>query len=537
MPLPLAAAGLHTLDYVIVLVYMLGMVALGLYLYRRQGTAEDFFVGGRRMPWLATGLSMLATLMSTLTYLGLPGETIGHGVGLAISLAALPLAYVVVAYVWVPFFMRLRLTSAYEYLERRFGTGARMYGVVLYLYMRFLWMGMIVFTASLAVAQITQDTAPGAIAAMTGGLVRMGPTEWFYFVLIATGVISTLYTMLGGIQAVVWTDVVQFTVLFAGAALTLVLVAANTGTGPAAWWAEVTTGTHEIPPLASWDLTERTTIVWMLLAGFMWHVCTHASDQVALQRYFTTASAKAARRTAAVNFTATILIQVLLALVGMALLVYYLHNPGELPPGVTDPRDPAFADEMFPRFITYGLPIGISGLVLAAVFAVAQSSIDSGINSTATVITVDLVRRFRSQPLTDRGELRLAQWLTLGIGLFVTLTGVAVTLLPEKYNILELQFRSFNSVLGPLGAVFMAGIFFRHVGQEAVLVAGVAGAAAGLLFAYAEVLWGVKGPSPFLIIPLSWLITFGLAYLLGWVLPRPRREQVEGLTMRTVGGR
>ncbi|HEY8505835.1 MAG TPA: hypothetical protein VIL46_14720, partial [Gemmataceae bacterium] len=139
MPLPLAAAGLHTLDYVIVLVYMLGMVALGLYLYRRQGTAEDFFVGGRRMPWLATGLSMLATLMSTLTYLGLPGETIGHGVGLAISLAALPLAYVVVAYVWVPFFMRLRLTSAYEYLERRFGTGARMYGVVLYLYMRFLW--------------------------------------------------------------------------------------------------------------------------------------------------------------------------------------------------------------------------------------------------------------------------------------------------------------------------------------------------------------------------------------------------------------
>lgn len=528
---PLLAAGLHAVDYLIVLVYLIGLVGLGVYLYRRQSTTEDFFVGGRRMPWWATGLSMLATLMSTLTYLGLPGETIGHGVGLLLSFAVLPVAYVIIAYVWVPFFMRLRLTSAYEYLERRFGTETRLYGVALYLYMRFLWMGMVIFTASFAVAAMTQESAPPAIAGLTGGLVQLSATQWFYVVLISTGLFSTLYTMLGGIQAVVWSDVVQFIVLFSGAVLTLILVAISTGTGPATWWSEVTRGSHELPPFASWDLTTRTTILWMLLATMFWHVCTHASDQVALQRYFTTDSVTSARRTAAVTYIATITLQCILALVGMALLVYYLHNAAALPEGVSDPRDPAFADQMFPRFIAYGLPIGVSGIVLAAVFAVAQSSVDSGINSTATVITVDLVRRFRARQMTPKGELRLAQWLTLGIGLFVTATGLAVAMIKGKYNIVELQFRSFNCVLGPLGAVFMVGMFFRHVGQRAALTAGLVGVVAGMHFAYGEALFGVQGPSAFLIVPLSWAITFGLAYLIGFLYPRPRPEQIRGLTI------
>ena len=237
--LPLAV-GLQPIDYIIVFVYMTGMMCVGVYFARRQTNIQDFFVGGRRMPWLATGLSLIATLMSTLTYLGAPGEMIKHGIGQSVALLALPFSFAVVGFLWVPFYMRLNLTSAYEYLERRFGTGARILGVTLYLYMRFVWMGTIVFTASRAVAEITQDTAPQAIFKLSGGLIEFNSGGWFYFVLISTGIVSTLYTMLGGIAAVIWTDVVQFVVLFIGAVATLLIIGVDTGTGPVTWFREVT---------------------------------------------------------------------------------------------------------------------------------------------------------------------------------------------------------------------------------------------------------------------------------------------------------
>jgi len=529
-----ASTGLHVVDYLIVFAYMALLLGIGWHLSRKQETSEEFFVGDRKMPWLFAGLSMIATLMSTLTYLGMPGEIIKNGIAQGITILAAPVAFVIVGYLWVPFFMRLRLTSAYEYLERRFGTSARMFGVTVYLYMRFVWMGAIVFTASSAIAQMTADSAPAAISTLTGGAVQFSETGWFFFVMISTGIVSTVYTMLGGIRAVIWTDVIQFAVLFFGAVLTLVIVASRTGTGPSEWWAETTSVAHQLPAWGSWDLSLGRTVLWSLLSGVFWHACTHASDQVALQRYFTTQDARAARKTAAVNYLADASMAMLLSLVGMALLTYYLRHTSELPPGITDPRSAEFADKIFPRFIVYGLPIGVSGFVVAAVFAVAQSSIDSGINSTATVITVDLVRRFRSQPLDSKQELRLAQILTLAIGTFVTATGIAIHFLKDKSNILEMQFRSFNCVLGPLGAVFMTGILLRHVGQSAVVIAGCLGATAGLAMSHMESLWNVPGPTVYLIIPLSWTVTFVSAALLGSLLPPPRPEQVNGLTWQSV---
>ncbi len=146
----LLAAGLQPVDYAIVLVYTVCMLCIGWVLSRKQVSLEDFFVGGHSMPWMATGLSMIATLMSTLSYLGSPGEMIKHGVAQFAGILALPFVFIVVWTLWVPFFMRLNLTSAYEYLEMRFGPKARMLGVVLYLYLRFLWMGAIIYSAALA---------------------------------------------------------------------------------------------------------------------------------------------------------------------------------------------------------------------------------------------------------------------------------------------------------------------------------------------------------------------------------------------------
>ncbi len=539
----LLATGLQPVDYAIVLFYTVCMLGIGWALSRKQMSLEDFFVGGHSMPWMATGLSMIATLMSTLTYLGSPGEMIKHGVAQFTGILALPFVFIVVWTLWVPFFMRLNLTSAYEYLEMRFGPKARLLGVVLYLYLRFLWMGAIIYSASMALALITQDTAPAAIASLTGGYLTFSADSWFYTVLILTGVVSTFYTVMGGISAVIWTDVIQMIVLLLGAVATLIVVAVETGTGPLVWWNEVTSISHTIPPLASWDLSERNTIIWALSGTFFWHICTHASDQVALQRYFCNKDVKAARKTAIVAISMDITMQVLLGMVGAALLVYYVRRPGELPLGVTDPLDPSFTDKIFPRFINHGLPVGVSGFVIAAIFAVAQSSIDSGINATTSVIMIDLVKKYGKTARTEKGDLRFAQILTFVIGAIVTVMGLMLSFAPKEYNLLDLQLKSFNCVLGPLGAMFMAGILLRHVGQTPVVIAGIIGAISGLMFGFMDVLitpvgqaitgsktFMVSCPSPFLVIPLSWLVTFVLAALLGGFFPGPSLDQVQRFT-------
>jgi SSS family solute:Na+ symporter len=539
----LLATGLQPIDYAVVFIYMVCMLSIGWYLSRKQVNIEDFFVAGRSMPWMATGLSMIATLMSTLTYLGAPGEMIKNGVAQFLGILALPFVFLIVWSLWVPFFMRLRLTSAYEYLEMRFGPRARLLGVILYLYMRFLWMGAIIYSASLALALITRDTAPNAIAYLTGGVLQFDEGSWFYFVLISTGVVSTVYTMLGGISAVIWTDVIQMIVLFLGAVFTLIVVAVETGTGPIVWWNEVTRVSHTLPLLASWNLAERNTVLWALLGIFFWHVCTHASDQVALQRYFSNPDVKSARKTAIVGIAMDITMQTLLGMVGAALLVYYVKFPGELPEGITNPATSNFADRIFPHFINHGLPVGVSGFVIAAIFAVAQSSIDSGINSTTTVIMIDLVRPYRRTPLSETQDLRLAQALTLVIGLIVTVMGLLLSFAPKHYNLVDLQLKSFNCVLGPLGAMFMTGMLLRHVGQWPVVIAGIVGSICGLLFGFMDVLFTpliqaiygidtivVRCPSPFLIIPMSWLVTFLLSALLGGFFPGPTLDQVRRFT-------
>ena len=561
-PFPLlgAAAGLHVLDYGIVLVYMLLMIYIGWRCSRVQESTEDFFVGGRSMPWWATGLSLVATMMSTLTYLGVPGEVFGQGIGMLLQFIALPFAFLIIGWVWVPFFMKLRLTSAYEYLELRFGSTIRLWAVVLFLYMRFVWLGLIIYSAGTAVAEMTADTAPAAVAALTGGLVQFQNAEsWRLAILLGTGVTATIYTTLGGIKAVIWTDVIQFVVLFLGAVITLLIVMLKTGTGPGAWLHEATTMSHQLPPWFSFDPRTRTTIVAVVLNGLLWHVCTHASDQVALQRYFCTDSARSARRTAAVNFACDAAMSILLSLVGLALLAYYQRNTAELPPAMADAMHAmldqpenitgknAFADKVFPWFIAHGLPVGLCGLVVAGLFAVAQSSIDSGINSTCTVVMVDLIRQYRRTEWNEQKELQWAQILTLLIGALVTLIAVAAAGFGRLSSIMELQLQSFNAVLGPLGAVFMLGFLAPRVNQRSVLVGAISGAVFGLglgfwapLDAWLTRWTGADGSvlgvpvSPFWIIPFSWLATLLTARLASLFLGQPSPDQIRGLTFWSV---
>ncbi len=354
MMLAQAGRGLQSADYIVVLIYLLGVFAAGIYFSREQHQGEDYFVGGRRMPWFAVGLSIVASLMSTVTYLAAPGEMLQHGLALSIGWLALPFAFVVINFLWIPFFMRLGVTSIYEYLEQRFGLFARWLGMGLFVFiLRLFWMATIVLTASRAVAQITYDSISEIMP------WEMSHNQWTLTVLLSVGVFATIYTMLGGIKAVIWTDVAQFIVLFGGLIVTIFVIAGATGTTPVDWWRTATTGEngHEFPPLMSWDITERNVILFTVLSAVCWYCCTFIGDQVAVQRYLTTPSVKAAMRGNIVNFVADFVVMILLALCGMALLTYYTDPrfQVEFVKGISDPTHAKAADKVFPYFIAHYL--------------------------------------------------------------------------------------------------------------------------------------------------------------------------------------
>ncbi|REJ89118.1 MAG: hypothetical protein DWQ34_20375 [Planctomycetota bacterium] len=548
----LASSGLVAFDYAVVLIYLAGALGAGWYFSREQHEVEDYFVGGRQMPWLAVGLSIVATMLSTVTYLAAPGEVIQHGLAFSIGFLALPIAFLIVNWCWIPFFMRLRVTSIYEYLERRFGLAARWTAVFQFVFiLRFLWMATIILTASRAVAQITYGSLSDLIP------LDMSPDQWTLMVLLAVSLLATLYTMLGGIKAVIWTDVAQFIVLFGGVVFTLVFVSLRTGTGPQDWWEATTSASgagHEFPPLASWDLTARNTILFTVLSAVFWYSCTYIADQVAVQRYLTTPSVQAAVRGNIVNFAADFAVMILLVICGMALLTYYLDPQYQtvIAGGISDPRDPSVSDKVFPHFIAHGLPPGISGLVVAALFAVAMSSLDSGINSVSTVLTVDVFNRLSP----DRGpaqQLRLARWITLVTGLVCTALALAMLAIPESYNIIDITARTYNCALGPLAGLMLSAMFLPRVSQWAAVVAAWAGLAAAVVCAWGvEIGWAVgateyetaaeaaqhiRGLSPFLITPLATTATFLLAGLLGLIFPSADKERGRASSWRTVVSR
>ncbi|HUG17550.1 MAG TPA: hypothetical protein VMM56_01135, partial [Planctomycetaceae bacterium] len=202
---------LSPLDYSVILVYLGSMIALGVYLSRRKKTEEEYFLAGRGMPWFAVGMSVIASLLSSLTYLSEPGEVWRSGVThVAGKMLAIPLEVIVVWIFCVPFMMRFRFTSAYEYLEHRFGRAARKMGVGLFLLMVVLWMGFVV----LASAQALEVVSGIRLEAIIGTI----------------GLVATLYTMLGGLRAVIWTDVIQVLILIGGGVFTMGYVAWTTGT-------------------------------------------------------------------------------------------------------------------------------------------------------------------------------------------------------------------------------------------------------------------------------------------------------------------
>ncbi len=494
MMLPIAEAVPHTLppaDWAVIGAYVMGMLAVGFYYSRRARTSDDYLLGGRTMrPW-AIGLSLFATLLSTVSYLAVPSEMIHRGPMILFGVASYPLIVLVVGWVMIPRIMQFRVTTAYEILEHRLGFGARMLGSGIFVAMRLLWMAVIVYATS------------DKVLVPLAGLDRSA-TPW---VCAAMGVITLIYTSMGGLQAVVWTDVLQTFILFAAAIACVIIISFDLG-GVSAWWP--TSWAPHWETFRFWpDRSGQLSMFDMCLTTLTWYVATAGSDQMAIQRYLATRDARAARRAYIFNQCTDVVVLSFSAMLGFALLGYFRAFPNMLAPGQSIEVN---ADQLFPQFIVFGLPTGLTGLVVAGLLAAAMSSLSSGMSSVTSVVTIDFIDCARARKLDERTHLRLARYISLCVGIVTVLLSF-LYVRQVRGNLFEVSYKVVNILTSPLFVLFLMAMFVPWATGTGAIIGTLFSMATAALIAFWQDFFGQSSVVFTWIMPVALVVGFLVASL------------------------
>ncbi|MCE5251495.1 sodium/solute symporter [bacterium] len=484
--------GLRWPDWIVIAGYIAFMLGIGLFYLHRQKNTEDYLLGGRKIHPVASGISLFATMISTISYLAYPGEVIRHGpTVLLLYIASLPVIYLIMGYGLIPLLMRLPVTSAYEILEKPLGTGVRLFGSAIFVLTRLAWMALLIFLAAKSMVVMVN-----------------GKTELIPIIITVVGVVTLIYSSMGGLRAVVVTDVAQFFILAAGAMLTMLFVTVAMG-GPLTWFPTSWAPNWDSFVVFSIDPHVRVTVVGSMVFTIVWWVCTAGADQMAIQRYLSTRDVRAARRAFFTNNCADITITVLLGLVGFALLGFFRGNPHLVGDGKSITGD---TDFLFPHYIANFLPVGVSGLVVAGLLSAAMSSLSSGINSTATVVVSDFIDRFRKRTDSEIHHVKIARYISIAAGVIVILTGTCMEKVPG--NIMEVTSKTNGLFVAPLFSLFFMALFVPFATPFGAVFGSIYGWCCGGFFAFWDVITGQPGLSFLWILPVSLAcsILFGMLF-------------------------
>ena len=414
-----------TANWVVMGVYLALLLAIGAWVFRKGKTADDFFLAGRRIPWWAAGVSIFSTQLSAITYLSIPAKTYSADwVRFLLNVGILMVAPLVVTF-FLPFYRKMKGPSFYEYLERRFSRGIRLIGSLSFVLFQLFRMGIVVLLPGLALSAVTGLEVTTCIILM--------------------GLLATAYTVAGGIEAVIWTDVLQTVVLLGGALVAFIIIAGEVG-GVGA----ITSAAAEQGKLNwanwNWDFTSDAILV-VFIGALITSILPYTTDQANVQRCLSTPDEKSAARAIYTNAVMVIPVSVLFFGLGTALFIFYQQTPEALGPI-------AKADQILPTFIVSQMPEGLAGLVIAGVFAASMSSLDSSMHSVATVITTD----FLKPRLGDRDLLPIARWVTLALGVLGTASALYLAQQDVKH-LWDHLMGFIGLLLGSLFGLFTLGIF------------------------------------------------------------------------------
>jgi len=428
--------------------YLLIVLGTGIWFKRRNKNTNDYFRGGQRVPWLIAGLSIFATVLSSITFMAIPAKSYATNWVYIITSWCTVLVVPIVIYFILPFFRKIDATSAYEYLEMRFNVGARILGSVFFMLFHIGRMAIVLFLPALALATVTPIGVMECILIM--------------------GALSIVYCTLGGFEAVAWTDAIQTLVLFLGILISMgvVITALDGGIGE---WVAVARADRKLR-MMEWDWgvwSMTTTALWVVvLGGFGQQLTPLVSDQAVVQRYLSTQTNQQARRTLWLQMAMSIPTSLLFFGMGTALYVFYKANPERLEPTLQ-------TDAIFPLFIANELPPILSGLVVAGVFAAAQSTVSTSMNSAATSLITDIFRRLQLFS-SEAAYFRAAKGATVFFGTL----GCGLALLFAAADVLSL-WDQFMRVLGLFGGamagLFLLGMLTRRANGPGALIGVVGG--------------------------------------------------------------
>jgi solute:Na+ symporter, SSS family len=458
---------IRPLDLVVILIYFVAVALIGLRFARRQTTTEAYFVARRAIPAWAMGLSIFATIISSITFIAYPGAAFkGDWNQLVPGFMAVGVL-LVAGTTLVAFFRHAVGMSAYEYFEKRFGYGARAYSALAFTAGHFSKMGFVLFTITTAIC---------------------GMTGWDKnHVIIGVGFVTVAYTLIGGLEAVIWTEVLQGIVKLTGVLVVIGVLFSIMPGGPGAAF-HLAAEKHKFS-LGSFDfdLTANGNFWVMLLYGGFWYLQKYAADQTLVQRYLVAKTDRAALRGVALGALLCVPAWTAFMLVGTLLWAYYQLSSEALPAHLIAANGQVIGDEVFPYFLTTKIPAGLGGIFMAALFSAAMSSMSSDLNCLSAVAVEDYYRKLRPHS-TDRQQLFIGKIIVAVCGTIAV--GVAVFIANKGQSALGLYYAATAIVSAGLAGMFLLAFFSRRANRQGLWT----GISAGLVFTAWATLSGGKHP-------------------------------------------
>ncbi len=504
-------------DYVVIAVYIVGVMVLGLVFSGRQKSLKEYFLASGDMPWWAVSLSLHATALSPLSFLGAAGWVFFNDSRYILGASLLGVGTIVIAaFVWVPLWARLRMISIYEYLEQRFHPALRVLGAAFFLIQMVFWIGNGLVAASMAFSVAT------GVSVVT--------------CLIAMLVLGTVYTMLGGSRAVIWTDVAQaITLGFGFVVIAFVLlqyfnwqpmevykiasstISKNTGYPPTQIFS------------TEFSLAVEATI-WALLLSRVASALMFGSQQVIVQRLLASGSKRRMYKALFGAQAVTLFFLVLVTVVAWGFVAYYQQNPQAK--GLIDQ-----ADEVLPHFVAHNVPVLIRGLIMAGLLAAMMSTFDSALNSMSSVTTSDFYRRYFARNRSEKHYVASSRYFTLGWGILLLLFALWQSDHADA-AVLERVGKLNALMIPPIACFFILGVFSKRCNTKGVLIGGLTALASALCFITIPGIIDKPLIDPD-VIEVNWVWLDGsctmlgllVGYLASMLFRAPDKEKLKGLTL------
>lgn len=448
--------GFTGIDMFILIVYLAAVLLAGLAFSKKEMKGKEFFKGDGKIPWWVTSVSIFATLLSPISFLSLAGNSYKGTWIMWFAQLGMLIAVPLTIRFFLPIYSKYDIDTAYHYLEIRYKSkGLRILGSLMFIIYQIGRMSIIMYLPSVVLANLT------------GINVNV--------LIIVMGIIAIIYSYTGGLKSVLWTDFIQGTVLFIGVAFSLVFLIGKIDGGAGAIMSALGDGKFLAPTEPLFDPNILKTSVFLLIVGSGLNTfSSYVSSQDIVQRFTTTTDMKQLKKMTYGNLVLSLTIATIFYLIGTGLYVFYTQNPGAL--------QTAQQDQIFASFIAYELPVGVTGILLAAIYAAAQSTLSTGLNSVATSWTLD-VQDHISKGLTDKKKTKIAQYISLGVG--IVAIGFSILLANGEITSAYEWFNGFmGAVLGVLAGIFVLGVFYKKATKEGAIGALIASTAVVIVLKY-----------------------------------------------------